>query len=165
MGRVNKTISGVFIDIVGTSNEISQYQQFINQGGDLNDDPQVREYLSIYTHMINNNKEIFEQLASLEEIIMQKRIQLDLSDIKLSKVRDYVYARTPFYRKNNSAKDIRVIVDKMEFYPQCDGDLTILFGNQEFMERAKVKLASAMETEIANNIALYDRQQQVLAQM
>ena len=96
MGRVNKTISGVFIDIVGTPKEISGYQQFINQGGDLNDDPQVREYLSTYSHMVNDNKETFEQLASLEEIIMQKRIQLDLSDIKLSLVRDYIYARTPF---------------------------------------------------------------------
>ena len=152
MGRVNKTISGVFIDIVGTPKEISGYQQFINQGGDLNDDPQVREYLSTYSHMVNDNKETFEQLASLEEIIMQKRIQLDLSDIKLSLVRDYIYARTPFYRKSNSAKDIRVIVDKLEFYPETNGDVSNLFGNKEFMEKAKSKLISTMDVEIQNNI-------------
>lgn len=157
MGRVNKTISGVFIDIVGNPKEISQYQQFINQGDNVNNTPEIKKYLDIYSKMVNDHKNIFEQLASLEEIIMQMRIREDLSDIKLSLVRDYIYARTPFYRKNNSAKDIRVIVDKLEFYPETTGDPTMLFGNEQFMERAKSKLKTAMDMEITGNIGEWDK--------
>ena len=34
MGRINKTIEGVFIDIVGNSSKLSGYDQFLNQGTD-----------------------------------------------------------------------------------------------------------------------------------
>ncbi len=65
----------------------------------------------------------YTKLASLEEIIIQMRIREDLSDIKLTQVREYIYARTPFYRKDKKSKDVRVIVDKVEFHPESDGNL------------------------------------------
>jgi hypothetical protein len=152
MGRVNKTISGVFVDIVGTSKEISQYRQFINHGGEVNQIPEVKSFLDMYTSLVETNKINFEKLASLEEIIMQMRIKEDLNDIKLSLVRNYIYARTPFFRKSNSAKDIRVIVSKIEFHPESEGKLENLFGDKGFMNKAKRKLQEAMDVEIKNNI-------------
>jgi hypothetical protein len=98
---------------------------------------------------------VFEQLATLEEIIMQMRIRENLEDIKLSQVREYIYARTPFYRKDKKSKDVRVIVNKVEFYPESDGNLEILFSDVVFMEKAKYKLVQAMDSEIAENIRTF----------
>jgi len=72
--------------------------------------------------------------------------QTDL--IKLSLVREYLYARYPFYRKGMTTKDIRVIVDKSEFWGE---DLNILVKNKEFMSKAIDKLSKAMDVEIDNN--------------
>jgi hypothetical protein len=91
----------------------------------------------------------------LEEIIMQMRIKENLDDIKLSLVREYIYARTPFYRKDKKAKDVRVIVNKVEFHPEVGtSGIEILFGNEDFMARAKEKLVQAMDTEIRENIRI-----------
>jgi hypothetical protein len=151
MGRINKTIEGVFIDIVGNSSKLSGYDQFLNQGND-NPSRELNKLTNDYKSLIVGHKEIFEQLAALEEVIMQLRIRENLDDIKLSQVREYVYARTPFYRKDKVAKDVRVIVDKMEFHPEGDGNIDILLGKKDFMEKAKYKLAQAMDNEIEENI-------------
>jgi len=155
MGRVNKTIEGVFTNIVGTSTEISSYNQFINHGKD-SCSKELTDLTEMYKKMVNKHKAAFEQLAALEEIIMQMRIREDLSDIKLSLVREYIYARTPFYRKDKKSKDVRVIVDKVEFHPESDGNLEILLGNKDFMEKAKNKLAQAMDLEILENIKTFN---------
>lgn len=154
MGRVNNTIQGVFTNIVGTSSEISTYNQFINQGGDLNISKDLQDLTDTYVKLVNDSKNTFEQLASLEEIIMQMRIKENLDDIKLSLVREYIYARTPFYRKDKKAKDVRVIVDKVEFHPEVGTDVSILLGNKDFMARSKEKLETAMDSEIKENIRL-----------
>lgn len=154
MGRVNKTIEGVFTNIVGTSSEISTYNQFINQGEDLNVSKELQDLTDTYVKLVNDHKNTFEQLASLEEIIMQMRIKENLDDIKLSLVREYIYARTPFYRKDKKAKDVRVIVDKIEFHPEVGTNIEILIGNEDFMARAKEKLVSSMDTEIKENVRL-----------
>jgi len=151
MGRVNKTIEGVFVDIVGNSSKLSGYDQFLNQGTD-NPSRELSKLTNDYKSLITNHKEVFEKLASLEEVIMQLRIRENLDDIKLSQVREYVYARTPFYRKDKVTKDVRVIVDKMEFYPEGGSDINILLGNEDFVERAKYRLAQAMDNEIEENI-------------
>lgn len=155
MGRVNKTIEGVFTNIVGTSTEISSYNQFINHGKGTHS-KELMDLTEMYKKMVNKHKASFEQLAALEEIIMQMRIREDLSDIKLSLVREYIYARTPFYRKDKKSKDVRVIVDKIEFHPESDGNLEILLGNKDFMEKAKNKLAQAMDLEILENIKTFN---------
>ena len=151
MGRVNKTIEGVFVDIVGNSSKLSGYDQFLNQETD-NPSRELSKLTNDYKSLITNHKEVFEKLASLEEVIMQLRIRENLHDIKLSQVREYVYARTPFYRKDKVTKDVRVIVDKMEFYPEGGSDINILLGNEDFVERAKYRLAQAMDNEIEENI-------------
>ena len=153
MGRVNKTIEGVFIDIVGSKSELSSYDQFINHGDGKKYSKELAEITSLYKNLITESKLTFKKLASLEEIIIQMRIREDLSDIKLTQVREYIYARTPFYRKDKKSKDVRVIVDKIEFHPE--EDLEILSGNKEFMIKAKMKLAQAMDLEIEENIRVF----------
>jgi predicted DNA-binding protein (UPF0278 family) len=67
-------------------------------------------------------------------------------------VREYIYARCSFFRMGKTSKDIRVIVDNVEFW---DNDVTNLFGNEKFMEKAKNKLVYAMTNEIESNIETY----------
>jgi hypothetical protein len=77
------------------------------------------------------------------------RAKESLSQIKLSVVRsEYIYARSPFYRRGGSTKDIRVIVGKVDL----DGDdLDMLAKDLKFMERAKRKIQTAMDKIIAEN--------------
>ena len=156
MGRVNKTIEGVFIDIVGSKSELSSYDQFINHGDGKKYSKELAELTNMYKTLVIESKMTFEKLASLEEIIIQMRIREDLSDIKLTQVREYIYARTPFYRKDKKAKDVRVIVDKVEFQPEVqDSGVEKLLGNKEFMAKAKEKLGAAMDNEIKENLRLW----------
>jgi len=151
MGRINKLTEGVFAEMVGTSKQISKHDEFLN-----NIDSKSKNLKNLrkdYENMIGSNKNLFNKLAKLEETILQIRAkesmmtgQTDL--IKLSLVREYLYARYPFYRKEMTTKDIRVIVDKSEFW----GDNTdILIKNKEFMSKAIEKLQKAMDAEIDNN--------------
>ena len=105
--------------------------------------------------MITENKTVFDKLAALEEIIMQLRSRDNIcEDFKLSIVREYIYARTPFFRRDKGTKDIRVIVGLTEFY----GDNTQnLMGNDEFVGKATSKLTDAMNQEISANISQYKK--------
>lgn len=93
-----------------------------------------------------------EKLALLEEIIMQLRSKENLDDIKFSLVREYIYARCPFYRRNKTAKEIRVIVDNIEFWEKYIDNLN---DNKDIMNKAKTKLVKAMEKEIEENISIF----------
>jgi hypothetical protein len=155
MGRVNKLTDGVFVDIVGTAKEINLYTEFLN-----NIDSKSKNLKSLrkeYDALTGQNKNLFEKLAKLEEVIMQIRAKESImtgpSDVKLSLVREYLYARYPFYRKGMLTKDIRIIVDKSEFW----GDnLNVLLKNKEFMSKATDKLSKAMDEEINSNLHEYN---------
>lgn len=103
----------------------------------------------MYTETVNELKSGMAKLAALEKIILQMRAKLNMDDIKFSILREYIYARTPFYRDDTSTKDIRVIVDKTDI--QGD-DMSKLNKNKPLIKSAKQKLASAMEDEINNSI-------------
>jgi hypothetical protein len=151
MGRVNKEIEGVFTDIVGTDSELSSYDVFINNAPKAIS-KELKDYTSEYKKMIDKNRNTFENLSRLEEIVMQLRSKENVSDIKLSLVRQYIYARCSFYRKGKTAKDIRVIVDNVEFW---EPNMESLSKNPEFMDRAMKKLVKTMESEILDNIEDY----------
>jgi hypothetical protein len=91
-----------------------------------------------------------EKLASIEEVVMQLRSKENIDEIKLSLVREYVYARCSFFRRGVQSKDIRIIVDKEEFWEFDKVD--DLLDNPEFMEKATNKLIKAMESEIKENL-------------
>lgn len=154
MGRVNKSTEGVFTNIVGNRVERSSYNQFISFGDEVNNNEELNEFLRLYNDTVSKHKMDFQMLADLEVIIMQLRSKNDISDIKLSLVREYIYARCSFYRNDKTSKDIRVIVDNVEFWRS---DLTNLIGNQEFMDKAKSKLVKAMDKEIYENITNFKK--------
>lgn len=154
MGRINKTIDGAFIDMVGTPTELSLYNQFIKQGDEKKISKELMGLTEIYEKLIIKHKSTFELLASLEEIIIQMRIRENLDVIKITQVREYLYVRTPFYRKDKKSKDIRVLVDNLEFYPEINGDINKLHGNESFMNKSKTKLILAMDNEIEENIRI-----------
>ena len=174
MGRVNKMIEGVFVDIVGGGSELSAYDMFITNNMDKKDSKGLKEFLNEYRSVINGSKGHFERLAILEELIMQLRSRENVDDIKLSLVREYIYARCSFYRKNKKSKDIRVIVDNIgEWIPDLDStklndeeymaknkdkistSLNKLLSDKKFLDRAKEKLMIAMDKEIADGITNY----------
>jgi hypothetical protein len=154
MGRINKTIDGVFIDLIGTPNELSSYDQFLKQSNGKKLSKELNGLTEIYKKLITENKTTFELLASLEEVIMQMRIRENLDDIKITQVREYLYVRTPFYRKDRKSKDVRVLVGNLEFYPQVTNDINILLNDEEFMDKARTKLLRAMDNEIQENIRI-----------
>ena len=156
MGRVNKLTEGVFTELVGTSTQISKYDEFINNIGNK-PSKDLKTLKTSYTGMITNLKNSIAKLALLEETILQIRSRDEImtgsaDEIKLSLVREYLYARYPFYRKGMTTKDIRVIVDKSEFWGE---DTNILIKNKEFMTKAKEKLVTAMNDLIDENLSEY----------
>ena len=71
MGRVNKLTEGVFAEMVGTSKEISKYDEFVN-----NIDSKSKSLKNLrkdYENMTGSNKNLFNKLAKLEETILQSR--------------------------------------------------------------------------------------------
>jgi hypothetical protein len=158
MGRVNKMTEGVFTDLVGTATQISKYDEFINNIGNK-PSKDLKSLKTAYVNSINTNKDVFIKLAALEEVILQIRSRDEImtgstDEVKLSLVREYLYARYPFYRKGMTTKDIRVIVDKSEFWGQ---DLNVLIKNTDFMTKAKEKLVSAMNEIIDSNLHEYKK--------
>jgi hypothetical protein len=154
MGRENRLTGGVFTEIVGTKDKTSAYDKFLRVNEDL-DIPQTEEltkYCNMYKNNIRMMKSGFETLATLEEIIMQLRSKETIMDeLKLSLVREYIYARALFYREGKGTKDIRVIVGKTDVHGE---DIELLGNTVEFMELAKGKLLNAMDLEIKENVRI-----------
>jgi len=150
MGRVNKFTEGVFTDIVGTSTNISKFDKFINVQDTLKEAKgDLKKFMEEYTSKVNENKNLFNELALLEDVIMQIRTKENLSidNIKINTVREYIYARTSFHRKDITCDDVRVIVGQTD---QFGSDVQKLSGNKKFMELAKNKLIESMD-EIINH--------------
>ena len=120
----------------------------------------------LYDKMFKSIGIEIEQLAVLEELILQGRsinvffateyeVDKDLNKkIKLSIVRNYVYARCPFYRRNNTVKDIRVIVSNLDLiYPNNPKpSLEVLRKDKDLMVKAKNMLIDAMSKERDSNM-------------
>lgn len=102
--------------------------------------PMISEYADTYIEIAP----VIERLAKIEEIVLQQRCMKNMK-IKLSILRDYVYARTPFYRRDKSTNDIRVIVSRIDLiYPNKIPTLDELYKDENFMADAKTKLSEAM---------------------
>jgi hypothetical protein len=152
MARINKYTEGVFTDIVGDQNSIPSYDRFLNVQNDLN--PPTGELKKIserYRKQIIKQKVGFEKLAKMEELIMQLRTRDNLKsgDIKLNILREYVYARIPFYRTDKDTKDVRVLIDSYEMF---GNDIDSLYGSKELMLLSMEKLKLAMDKVINENL-------------
>jgi len=143
-----KHVNGVFTEIVGTTKTLSQFEQFLNMDPEESS-ADLKKLTGTYRNVITTWKSQFDTVALLEETILQMRAKENITEIKLSVVREeYIYARSPFYRRGGSTKDIRVIVGKTDI----DGeDLNRLAKDIKFMERAKKKIQVAMNKMISEN--------------
>jgi len=122
--------------------------------GEDEDKPIFKLYIDTY----NKIKYDIEQMAYLEELILQQKCMGTNPDkIKLSFLRDYVYARCPFYRKDKETKDIRVIVSRTDIIDPTNPNplLDDLYRTESFMTKARMKLFEAMVDEYARNTKAY----------
>jgi hypothetical protein len=151
MARNNRLIEMVFANVVGTEDRVSQYDKFIGTDSVLGieESKDLKEVKSLYSKIIAKNKTTLDELAKLEEAIVQLRCrQQVLSEFKLSKVREYIYARALFYRPGREVKDIRVIAGRTDTYGE---DVNDWYNNGDLMTIAKAKLSEAMDQEIQDN--------------
>lgn len=152
MGKNLKHVNGVFTQMVGTDKELSQFEMFLNQSPKTMSED-LRDYTNYYRNVVTKWKTQFDTVSLLEEIILQLRAKENITEVKLSVIRgEYIYARSPFYRRGGSTKDIRVIVGKTDL----DGDdIDMLYKDPSFMRRAHDKIMVAMDSVIAENKNTY----------
>jgi hypothetical protein len=152
MSRHNRLTEAVFANMVGTDDRISSYDKFLatDKYLDIEEDKGLRYAKEKYSGILTKLKTDFETLANLEEVIMQYRSkEMVEKDIKLSIVREYIYARALFYRRGKDVKDIRVVAGKTEIY---GSNVEELYDNKVFMEVAKSKLLETMDRDITENM-------------
>ncbi len=155
MGRVNKKNEGVFVELVGSDEKISAFDVFINNNNPKEMSETLSTFVQDYKATVDKFRKEFSRLSVLEELIMQLRSKEDM-EIKLSiagggssGTSQYIYARSNFYRKEKVAKDIRVVVDPLEFWQdKIKTGVDDLRKHKDFMEKASDKLIRAMEEEI-----------------
>lgn len=140
----NKLTKGVFINIM--SGDIDNITKFLNEQASLTEGTQ--SFYKEFKTIVEDHMDTFDKLSMLEEIILQGRAINNMGDIKFSTVRDYIYARTDFFRNEKFTKDIRVIVAKISDVTDNGDDLDIVYKDQRFIDVAKSKLINMMKKEL-----------------
>lgn len=150
--KSNKHIDTAFLDILDTDEKIGKLNKFL-KAADFMDPNQNK-----YQDLVDFIQPKIEELAVLEEIILQTRAwkNLQVQDIKLLSMREYIYARAPFYRRDRSAKEMRVLVGKQEDwlnkeYPTIED----LYYNESFLAICRNALSRQMELVIHDNADVY----------
>jgi len=114
----------------------------------------IRRCKILYTKILEDIAPSITALVTLEETLVQLRCRESM-EIKLSFIKNYIYARSLFYRSKNDVKDIRVIVGKISDHGD---DPDVLLNNTAFMTLARFKIQDAMDLEI-NPFVLKDLQE------
>lgn len=146
MVKYNKS-DGVFTKIVGTDRKKSSYDVFLSNGNKYPQDGMLQEFSGIYHQLVEMNKDTFELLCKLEEVILQYRYLEDFrnsNEIKFTvggRDNAYIYCYTKFYRHGHIREDIKEILGKTEVY---GADHHKFVGNSELVERAKTFLEKSM---------------------
>lgn len=156
MSRSNRLIELVFSDIVGSDERVSSYDKFLStdKALDIPLNLHLKETKALYQKLVNKQKVQLENLARVEETIVQLRCyQMSMMDYKLSLVREYIYARCLFFRLGKDVKDIRVVVGRTDIW---GNDLEALRDNKEFTKEVKEKLETAMMMEIRESLKLVE---------
>ena len=148
MPRNNQTITRVFTEMVRDET----YDKFLEVDEQL--DLVVSETQSAmkekYQYILTNIKRELKIISRVEEIIIQLRAkeQID-SELRLSLSRNYIYARSVFFRTDKEINDIRVIVGKTTDYGE---DIEVLIKDPNFRELCKSELIKAMDVIIEMNV-------------
>jgi hypothetical protein len=149
MPRLNKVTERVFTDLSKTSIEdFLRIDEVMNLQVSSIHASMKKAYnaLSKEAEFI----EVLENLASVEEIIVQLRCkQVINSELRLSLSRNYIYARSLFYRRGKEINDIRVVVGLTNDF---GSDIESLIKNTFFRVMATRKLEEAMDKEIEKNL-------------
>ena len=154
MGRVNRNVNGVFLNISGNRTKKPAYVEFTS--------PQKKApskvlipFISMYNELTGRIKTNIEQLSFLEEIILQQRSIEMMEGMVIYVMRGYIYARIPFFRRDKTDKDIRVLVGTTKKWGT--GTPKILSGNPKLIKLSKSKLKSMMTLEVKENISNFNK--------
>jgi hypothetical protein len=139
----------IFNGILTDDNNIGKLDKFI-AAGDSDDD-----HLIQYQNKINKIKTNIEELADLEQIILQRRtlVNMDVTKIRITFNNGYIYARTPFYQRDTSNNDIRVIVGKKTTTTPTTDEL---LNDIQFISNALYKLKKAMKDVLLTNVNQFE---------
>ena len=152
MPRLNKATDRVFADIAETPQKKASYDTFLDVDR-LMGVPESRTLLGLkktYREMVYDSKGTIDTLAAIEEIIIQIRCKEVInSELRLSLSRNYIYARSTFYRRDNQINDIRTIIGTTE---EFGDDLDLLSKDELFNKICVTKLTQAMNSIIDSNI-------------
>lgn len=145
-----KNTKGAFIDLIGDAHSYTKPERF-SINSPLLMSEELRKLTLVYNSAVDQIIGKLRYLAKLEELILQVRAMENLSEIKLSVVREnYIYARSPFIRIGSSTNDLRVIVGKTNVFGK---DLMQLENNPVFMNTARLKMLKAMKKLIQKSAA------------
>jgi hypothetical protein len=141
----------VFAEIAETPKKKADYTTFLNIDKIMliDESPELIELKEMYDELVNENKGAISTMAALEEIIIQIRCkEVITSELRLSLSRNYIYARSTFYRRGNKINDIRVLIGTVEKY----GDkVDELINDEPFRLLCYTYLVGAMNKEIELN--------------
>jgi hypothetical protein len=130
---------------------VSAYDIFLNLNNPKEPSATLTGLISDYRQYIESNRLVIQRIGLVEELIMQLRTYENMDDIKISNIRNYIYARCPFFRKDIKTKDVRVIVDSTDIWNVPLDELT---SNEEFMDKTREALREKMKVIIDNNLVL-----------
>ena len=147
--KVNRLADGVFTKIVGNNREISSYDRFNNLESTINSSDKGKKMLAKYMDLVNKNKNLFQQIYQVEELVTLYRIRENM-DIQLSTQREYVYARQYCPRTDTQNQDIRICISKTS-----DHDINNLHGDKELMLKAETKIREIIDGIIFEKERLY----------
>jgi hypothetical protein len=152
MPRTNKITERVFADLSETREQKGAPERFLNLDSEMGlvETPSLLAWKKRYSDLSSEFVDDLADLAIIEEIIIQMRSkQVIKSEIRLSLSRNYIYARSLFYRRGNQINDIRVVVGKTEELGDDFNELCIrLTDDPEFLDMCVSKLEKAMDIEI-----------------
>jgi len=152
MPRLQKVTEKVFAEIAETPQKKGAYTTFLNVDTVLGNPVSGRlsEMKNLYQDLVTEHKDVISTLAALEEIIIQIRCKAVIDqELRLSLSRNYIYARSIFFRRGNQINDIRIVVGTTESF---GSDLNILIEDLGFRGVCITKLSKAMDKEIKSNI-------------
>lgn len=149
MPRNQKIIERVFADIIPSDTKFGQYDTLLSIKDENTDI--LSEMKDLYKSMISDNFNVLSNLAKVEEIIIQLRCKEAIdTELRLSLSRNYIYARSLFYRRGRAINDIRVIIGKTSEFRE---GIDVLINDIDFRTICKAVLLNAMEKEITANIS------------
>lgn len=151
MPRLQKVTGKVFADIAETPQKKASYTTFldIDEVLGLPESQQLKTLKKLYSDIVVAAKKTVTTLAMIEEIVIQIRCKSVINqELRLSLSRNYIYARSIFYRRGNQINDIRIVVGTTDTF----GDnLDTLIEDENFRKVCVAKIEKAMNKEIKNN--------------